>query len=180
MQPRTLGFWGLAHQLLLGREDAPVHPSLPQHPGCSLNGRGAQSVCSWEPRGFPQRGEIPGARRGRRGLSPQSLALLLPAWSDLSGAHKQQNSPSEASSPHGLSGCQLHFVACSSDSRTLVCLWSGIMAGSPGRFRCWACPPSHPRSLTTGRAGATAQGGPPSEGPPPPTRSGLQMSRGLS
>lgn len=37
-----------------------------------------------------------------------------------------------------------------------------------------------PRSLTTGRAGATAQGGPPSEGLPLPTHLGLQISGGLS
>lgn len=104
VQPRTPGFWGLAHPAPPWKRGCPCPPLPPTTPRMQSEWQRGPKCVFLGTRGFPQGGKMPGAGRGRRGLSPQNLALPLPAWSDLSGAHKQQNNPSEAHSPHGLPG----------------------------------------------------------------------------
>lgn len=154
--PRTLGFRGLEHPAPPRKRGRPCPPvtAAPSRTHSEL--QQAQSVCSREPGGFPQGGEMPGARLASEagGGGGNCLPRAWPHPCQPGGTSQELVVAFSSHSP-----LPQHFAASSVDRWTLVCLWSGIVAGRLGRFGCWTCPPH-----TTGRARATAQGGPPQRG----------------
>lgn len=101
MWPRTLGFRGLEHPAPPRKRGRPCPPVTPAPSRTRSELQRAQSVCSREPGGFPQCGEMPGAGLASEagGGGGNCLPRAWPHPASLEGPLRSQLSPLVPTAP---------------------------------------------------------------------------------